>query len=341
MKRWRSYFYHILIFIIAQLAWLALLSLWIYWYISNYIIFSQVGDRLSPQMIPEGRNVFALVSGLILLLAIGAGMFLLFRRLSIQYHLTGLYDNFIANVTHELKSPLASIQLYLETMVRPGVSRAKQQEFISTMLRDTERLDNLINSILQIPALEHKKIANEFTVEEAGAMFARLIAEAREQFQLDETTLVLEGEAPCRCVADINAMRMVVHNLIDNAIKYKSGPFHMTVGMACGTATVTITFTDQGVGFPEAERKKIFDKFYRIETEDSPSVKGTGLGLFWVQEIIRYHGGTISAASAGRHKGSTFRIELPIYRISKRRYIDNLIRKSRQNNKRTDETPGK
>ncbi len=336
MKRWHSYFYHILIFIFAQLAWLALISLWIYWYVSNYIIFSQVGDKLSPQMVPAGRNVFALVSGLILMVTISVGMSLLFRRLSIQYNMAGLYDNFIANVTHELKSPLASIQLYLETMVRRELPRQKQEEFLALMLKDTQRLNTLINAILEMPALEHKKIAHHFNIVEAGPLLRRLLDQAREQFQLDEKAITVQGDAPCPCVVDENALRIVLYNLIDNSIKYRHGPVHITVVLACGEKNMTIEYSDLGVGWEANEQNKVFDKFYRINSETSPNVKGTGLGLYWVKEIIKYHGGKIAAASPGPYKGAMFHIELPIYSRSKRRYVEKLLKKSKKEVKRGD-----
>jgi two-component system, OmpR family, phosphate regulon sensor histidine kinase PhoR len=328
MKRWHSYFYHFVIFIFAQLAWLTLVSLWIYWYVSNYIIFSQVGHKLSPQMIPESRNVFALVSGLVLLVTISVAMSLLFRRLIVQYHLTGLYDNFIANVTHELKSPLASIQLYLETMDRHNLPWAKQKEFLAQMLKDSERLHSLINSILEIPALENKKIAHQFTVEDADSLVRQLIVEAREQFKQPAEAIFIEGTAPFPCAVDINAMRIVLFNLIENGIKYRMGPFHMTVTLATDAKNIILSLKDQGIGIPAEEAKNVFKKFYRIYNQDSPNVKGTGLGLYWVKEIIKYHGGTVSLSSEGKLKGTTFRITLPRYDVSKRRYIEKLIKQT-------------
>lgn len=326
MRRWHSYFFHILVFIFAQLAWLSLLSLWIYWYVSNYIIFSTVDDKLSTKMVAEGTNVFALVSGLILMVAISVGMSLLFRRLSIQYNLTGLYDNFIANVTHELKSPLASVQLYLETLKKHNISRAKQKEFIEIMIKDTERLNNLINSILEIPGLEHKKIAHNFSVYNAESIVRTLVQEAVDQFQIKPNSIEIEGRASCRCVVDQNALRIVIFNLIDNGIKYKADVFNMKVDISCEHKYFVMTFKDKGIGISVKEQKNVFKKFYRIYNHGIPNVKGTGLGLYWTKEIIKYHGGKIAVISDGQYKGTTFRIELPIYKASKKRYIEKLIK---------------
>jgi signal transduction histidine kinase len=215
-------------------------------------------------------------------------------------------------------------------MARRELPRPKQQEFLALMLKDTQRLNTLINAILEMPALEHKKIAHQFSVHAAGPLLQQLFQEAREQFQLEEEALAVRGSLHCQCVADRNALQIVIFNLIDNSIKYRHGPVRITVTLSCSEKNVVILFADQGVGIEERELKKIFDKFYRINSAASPSVKGTGLGLYWVQEIIRYHGGEITVSSPGPFKGAMFRIELPIYRISKRRYIERLLANSKK-----------
>jgi two-component system, OmpR family, phosphate regulon sensor histidine kinase PhoR len=326
VKRRRAFVFYLLTFIFAQVAWLSLLGLWIYWYISNYIIFSKVGGKLSAQLIDKATNVFVLVGGIVLLAAISAAMWLMFYRLNIQYKLTGLYDNFIANVTHELKSPLASIRLYLETMKRHNIPRDKQSQFIAMMLKDTNRLDTLINAILEIPALEQKKIAHRFSVFEADTIMRQLIKETCEQFQLADNAIKIKGRAPCKCVLDPSAIKVVMTNLIDNSIKYSSSRFRMVISLSCDTKNFIMTFQDRGVGISLKEQKNVFKKFYRIYSQDSPSVKGTGLGLYWVREIIKYHGGKITVYSEGKNKGTTFTISLPIYQTSKKRYIEKLIK---------------
>ncbi len=330
MKRRRSFLFQILIFVIAQLAWLSLLGLWIYWYVSNYIIFSQAGEKLSPQLISESKHVGTLVGGLVLLVAVSVGMILLFRHLTIQMKLTGLYDNFIANVTHELKSPLASIQLYLETMGRNDIPRPKQKEFIEVMLKDANRLNNLITSILEIPGLEQKKIAHSFSVYKADSLVHELANETLKQYKLPGNAIIIKGKAPCECVVDRDAFKIVTNNLVDNAVKYSLGQVQITIRLFCSAKNFILEFSDQGIGISLAEQKKVFEKFYRIYNESIPSVKGTGLGLYWAKEIIRNHGGQISVFSKGKNKGTSFRIELPIYQASKNRYIEKLLKITRK-----------
>lgn len=324
MKKLRVLFHPLLIFILAQLAWLSLLGLWIYWFVSNYIIFRQVGDKLAPQLAAKGTNIVAL--GLILFIAILAGMYLIFIRLHKQITLTRLYDNFIANVTHELKSPMASIQLSLETLKSRQVPQLKQNEFIELMIKDANRLKKLIDAILQLSALEQKKIAHDFKVVTAESLVQSLIAEASERFKLPPQAIELCGQAPCQCVVDRDAMAIVFDNFIDNAIKYSNSPLKLVVKMTCMQKDFALEFIDQGIGIAAKDQKNLFKKFQRIDNPDVPNIKGTGLGLFWIKEIIKYHGGRVTVFSQGKNKGTTFKIELPIYRVAKKRHVNKLLR---------------
>lgn len=335
MRKKHTLLNHIIIFVLAQIAWLMLMGIWIYWYVSNYIIFEKVGDQLSPQIVYDGTNVFAFVGGLVLLVAIAFGMSLTFRHLNVQLKLTRLYDNFIGNITHELKSPLSSIQLYLETFNTRYVPPYKQKEFIELMMKDSQRLKNLIDSILEISALEQKRVSHDYQVHNAGELMREIIADSVEQYQLQPNILILEGEADCKCVADINALRIVFNNLVDNAIKYSAHEPQIFIKLHCNAKKVVIEFSDKGIGISVPDQKNIFNKFQRIYNKDIPNVKGTGLGLYWVKEIIKNHGGHISVSSEGRNKGTTFRIELPIYSVSKKRYTKYLLKIT---NKRKIET---
>jgi signal transduction histidine kinase len=285
-----------------------------------------VGDQLSPQIVYEGVNILAFVGGIILLVSISLGMSMTFRHLNIQLKLTNLYDNFIANITHELKSPLSSIQLYLETLLTRDVPVAKQKEFYEMMIKDAGRLKNLINSILEISALEQKKVTHNYHVYKMDELINGIIKESKEQFNLSDNTLTVEGYADCKCVVDRAALKIVLNNLMDNAIKYSTKKPSIKIRMTSDQKSFIIEFEDEGIGIPIKEQKKVFSKFHRIYDKDIPNVKGTGLGLYWVKEIIKNFGGRISLLSKGKYKGTTFRIELPIYESSKKRYINKLLK---------------
>ena len=337
MKKHQSLQY-ILIFILAQIAWLSLLGLWIYRYFSiNYL---EAGSAQPHPMISERANVVALVGGLILLVAVSVGMSLLFAWLNSQLKITQLYDNFIANVTHELKSPLASIQLYLETLNERRVPRQKQEEFVRRMMMDSARLNTLINSILEIAGLEQKSAAYCFDVHTAEPLVRSLVEEGADQFKLPPERIRIVGSAPCQCVADRNALKIVVNNIIDNAVKYSAGEPDILVHFKCSYKNLVIEFRDRGVGISAKEQKRVFEKFHRVHDRNAPSVKGTGLGLYWVREIIKTHGGRVSVSSEGENQGSVFRIELPIYNTAKKRYVNRLLKVTRKRRRETGSEEG-
>jgi len=336
MNRRIDIFHPVFIFILAQLAWLFLLGLWIYWYVSNYIILKQVGENLAPQIAAKSTNLVALVSGLILLISVLVGMYFIFIYLNKQLSMTRLYDNFIANVTHELKSPLASILLYLETLKEREVPKNRQQEFISLMVKDVNRLQNLINSILKLSGIEKKKLIAHYHVYRIGDALKDLVADAIELFKLGPDSVKIEGDAPCTCVIDYDALKVVVDNLVDNAIKFTSGPFKLIIQMSCTSRFFILKFIDQGIGISINNQNKIFHRFFRISKADIPDVRGTGLGLHIVREIIRSHGGKISVFSEGENRGSTFTIELPIYQVSKKRFLKHLLKTTKKLEKQSD-----
>lgn len=308
---------NLIIFILAQLFWLALVGLWIYWYVSNYLIFEKVGEKVSPQINVQAPEVFPFVGGLILLVGLSFIMVLIFRHLNVQIRLTSLYDNFIANITHELKSPLSSIQLYLETLKTREVPTEKQKEFFEQMLRDTNRLQNLINSILEISALESKKQRESFAIKSAKDFLPKIIKTSADNFRLADNVLSISIEGDSDILIDEHSFKMVFDNLIDNSIKYSTGNLKIWVKITCKENKVEIEFKDNGIGIESKEQKNIFKKFYRIYDSDIPNVKGTGLGLYWIRGIIKNHNGKISVYSEGKGKGTTFKIILPSYKTKK------------------------
>lgn len=331
MKKRHSLAFLIVAFIFAQVAWLGLLGLWIYWYVSNYIIFQQVGDKLSPQILIDNPNVFIFVGGIILIVLIAVAVFFIFRNLTVQMKLNSLYDNFIANVTHELKSPLSAIQLYTETMFTKTVQQDKQKEFLGTMLKDVNRLKKLINSILEISRLEQKRIAHDFRVYDVDLVFKAILNDSIEQFRLTDDSVKYECNGSGKCLLDKDAIQIVFDNLIDNAIKYSVGSPEIAIRITFYKKQIIIEFSDRGIGIAAKEFKKIFHKFHRVNSTHTPNVKGTGLGLYWVKEILRFHGGKVSVISEGINQGSSFKIELPLYferaSIFSKKFLRGLIRK--------------
>ena len=326
LKKSESLFHHILLFTIAQFAWCLLLGLWIFWYITN----TDRSGKLSSPQTPE--SIALLVSGIVLLVTLSTILSLIFAYLARQMNITSLYDSFISNITHELKSPLSSIQLFLETMKKRQLDREKQELFIENMLTDVHRLDKLINSVLNLSTIGYIKAAgklvHDYHVYDADSIIRDVITEVKKSLRLEDKQIAIEGKLSCRCVVDKKWLLIVFNNLIDNALKYNAGNACISVKLGISGRYFTVSVKDNGTGIDKKNQKKIFRKFYRIENQDSPNVRGTGIGLYWVKKIIGYHGGRISVFSSGKNMGTTFVIYLPVFEKFNSRDINRLLRLS-------------
>lgn len=335
-NRRRLLSFSIVLFVLAQLTWFALLGLFVYRFFIARNMASQMG-QVSIHVDSTATSLVILVGGCILYVAVSVALAIIFKNLSSQLRLTGMYDTFIANVTHELKSPLASINLYLETLKMRDLSKERLHEFVDMMLKDATRLNNHINSILKISAMEQKKELFEFHIHRANAVISKVVDEIRTQYQLTDESLQFKGRAPHKCVIDQNALYIVFNNLVDNALKYTLDRPHIVVELSSTAKYIVIMVSDNGIGIAPKDQKKMFKKFHRIENKNVPNVKGTGLGLYWVREIIKFHAGSIRVHSDGIGHGTTFTIKLPIYQSYKTRYLNNMLkwtnRKKRQQDK--------
>jgi signal transduction histidine kinase len=254
--------------------------------------------------------------------------------------ITSLYDNFIGNVSHELKSPLSSIQLFLETLSTKEVSANKRLEFYGMMQKDADRLKQLINSILEISRLEQKRIAHNYHVYNAEKIVRELVHDSIIQFRVPDDSVKFEGSSDARCVIDKEAMQIVFDNLLSNSIKYSPNKADIIVKLSSNEKYLTIEFCDKGIGILPKDQKRIFEKFQRIANSNVPNVKGTGLGLYWAKEIVKFHGGKISVYSEGIEKGTIISIKLPIYQTTKSSYVNSLLKRTVKNRKTLESSYG-
>ncbi len=224
------------------------------------------------------------------------------------------HDAFINAVTHELKTPVASIRLYLETLQTRPVDEIKRREFYRTMVEDSDRLLSTIEQVLRtgrIGSTSRRKLhlvrislngVIEECLERTSALH-RLPAEAVEYRPGPEVTVL----------GDPDEVRAAVSNLIDNAVKYSGNAVKVLVETeAADDKFVSVRVRDQGPGIPKMELKQIFKRFYRVPGPLATRVKGTGLGLFIVRSVAKRHGGRAWAESDGPGQGSTFILQLPI-----------------------------
>jgi signal transduction histidine kinase len=224
---------------------------------------------------------------------------------------------FINAVTHELKTPVASIRLYLQTLQSREIDGTKRQEFYRVMVEDTDRLLGTIEQVLRAGRMGAKLRRASRAPVDLSAIVRDCLELARTRHHLPEQALtyresLANGSAPC-VLGDEEELKAAVSNLVDNAIKYSGSDVQVAVELdQAEAARATLRVRDRGVGIPANERKRIFKRFYRSPGADAIRVKGAGLGLFIVRSVIKRHGGKVFAESEGAGRGSTFTVQLPV-----------------------------
>lgn len=225
------------------------------------------------------------------------------------------HEAFINAVTHELKTPVASLKLYLQTLQNHQVDEAKRQEFYQTMLEDADRLLVTIEQVLRAGQIGARvRHGHRFPVD-LSALVQECLALARTRYRLPAEALtyresLTKGDGR-HVLGDEDDLRAVVSNLVDNAIKYSGAEVRVAVELEqTDQTTIALRVRDKGIGISPAERKRIFKRFYRIP--GATRVKGTGLGLFIVRSVVARHGGRVFVESNGVGQGSAFAVELPL-----------------------------
>ena len=261
----------------------------------------------------NARQVTPLVLGIALFALIIAGLIIYTVFLVAEIKRNEDHDTFINAVTHELKTPIASIRLYLETLQARTVSDEQRREFYQVMLADAERLHRTVDQVLKAGAVAQKpKLLARSPVDMATlAEECVQLAISRHHLQPDAITVEAHHGGGVRVLGDAEELRTVVGNLLDNAVKYSGEAVSVTVSVASPSPdAVWVRVKDRGVGIPQKQLKRIFNRFYRVQTR-GPKVKGTGLGLYIVRAIARSHGGRVFAQSEGEGRGATFTVQLP------------------------------
>lgn len=262
------------------------------------------------------RQVALMIFGAIFFVLIIAGLALNTVFLVREIRRNEQHDSFINAVTHELKTPIASIRLYLETLQAREVDEAKRREFYQIMLDDSDRLLHTVEQVLRASRTGHRRRQLQRAVLDLTELARECVVLARTRTHLDEDALRFVAALPAGARAlvrgDADELRAAIANLIDNAIKYSDTEVLVTITVTLlNDKQVVVRVSDQGAGIPAKQLKQIFKRFYRVPRRITTRVKGTGLGLFIVRSVISKHGGKTFAESAGEGLGSTFTIQLP------------------------------
>lgn len=259
------------------------------------------------------RHGILLVLGALLMAAIVSGVVLNTIFLVREIRRNAQHDAFINAVTHELKTPIASIRLYLETLQTRAVDEPKRQEFYRIMVEDSDRLLGTIEQVLRTGRIGATSRRLNLSRIDLTGVVEECLERVRALHHVPAESLQYHPGPPATIVGDVDEVQAAVSNLIDNAVKYSGSEVKVTVETApVDGKYVVLRVTDHGPGIPKTELKRIFKRFHRVPGALATRVKGTGLGLYIVRSVAKRHGGRAWAESEGPGRGATFVLQLPM-----------------------------
>jgi two-component system phosphate regulon sensor histidine kinase PhoR len=244
----------------------------------------------------------------LVLVLVGTVMYLVLTIKAIN--LTRRQSNFVDSVTHELKSPIASLKLYLQTLKRRQLEEEERQGFYGSMLEDIERLDELINHLLDAARLERDSLGHEMEIVDVPELLHDCASAVCLRYRVDPQSITIQAE-PSFVRARAVDLDMVFRNLLDNAIKYSGKPPDVTVTVRRVPERVLVRIRDNGSGIPKELRRKIFGRFVRLGSELERQQPGTGLGLYIVRTLVKRLKGKIHVEDATEPEGTVFEVSLP------------------------------
>lgn len=261
------------------------------------------------------RRVWPMVVGIPFFVLLIAGVVLNTIFLVREVRRNERHDSFLNAVTHELKTPITSIRLYLETLQRRALSEEQRQQFYGIMLADSDRLLATVEQVLKAGEVGQRTHSQIHTEVDMNTLAQECVETTLLRHHLAQESITFQSEnglGPLLVRGNPDELQTVVLNILGNAVKYSPDGLHVRVQLTVEKeAWIVLTVSDEGIGIPPAHLKRIFKRFYRVPHRNVLKTKGTGLGLFLVRTIARQHGGDATAQSAGEGRGTTIRLQLP------------------------------
>ncbi len=315
MRQIKWFMHPILIFIFSIITVTLSLFLYIYWYVEVSTGLKAVitKSNIDPGQIlaPQTWVVILILSILVGIILLGIFIIFVYNQKTLQLY--RLQRNFINNFTHELKTPVTSLKLYLETFRKHTLSREEQLKYLDYMIHDADRLSDNVNRILNLAKIEGKSFRKEYVTRDLVSILDEFSLRTKHIFNGCEINIHNPSDRSFEYRIDLSLFEMLLMNLLTNAFKYNDSKApRMDITFVPRGRDLHIRFQDNGIGIPKSEIKKIFRKFYQVGRSDNMSAKGSGLGLYLVDTIARLHKGKIAVESKGSGEGSVFSLILPL-----------------------------
>jgi len=315
IDRTKWFFHPVFIFVFSVVALAASLFLYIYWYVEVSSGIADIVHRFNldrSQIFAPQTWVVILVLSLLVGIIL-AGIFMIFAYNLKLVQLYRMQHNFINNFTHELKTPLTSLNLYLETFLRHDLSREDRLRYLDFMLRDVKRLEDNATRILNLARIESGSYEDTVVTADLVETVKNFYEQNGHLFRNGEIRIHNPEERSFPFDTNPSLFEMLLMNLTTNALKYNDSPIPMIdITFVPEKKRLHIRFRDNGIGIGKKQLKMIFRKFYQVGSTDNMTARGSGIGLYLVRHIARIHKGKIVAESDGPGKGSVFTVTLPL-----------------------------
>ncbi len=314
MNQAKWFLHPIMIFVSSIVAVGLSLILYIHWYLEVSTglkrVIQSAGLDHDQILAPQAWLVILVLSILVGIILMGIFTIFVYNQKTIQLY--RLQRNFISNFTHELKTPVTSLKLYLETFRKHELSREDQLKYIGYMVQDADRLSDSIGRILSLAKIKRGIYEDRFVTEDLVQVVERFYEKNHDLFGRCEVTIYNPSGKSFSYPVSLVLFEMLLMNLFTNAIKYNEADIpRLDIRFEPRGRGLHVRFEDNGIGIPRSEVKKIFKKFYQIGRSEDMSAKGTGIGLHLVEGIARIHKGRVIAESKEGEKGSVFSLILP------------------------------